>query len=436
MSSLYYGLDGTPGWWTYTPPTNYPAVQTGAPTAADTISFGNSGSQPQFQPGQSVQSGTIGTDFSSVDAMLFSSTSGPWTLVGDHVVASSLYDASESLTIAGNVTTSSFEAPYAVKVTGSLTVQSQMTGGTLFIEPTGTVTLGQNLSAASTTFAFDAGGGKLLAESSTYSYPLYVNFLQVGDVIDFTSLSGLSISEEDAQGITLSGGATPIRLVLNYGLGTALPTGLTTTSDGHGGSLLTIGPPTPPTGISNTSQLGSALKTDSSLLTKLSDSKQANAVANGVQKLDDFITMVTANGNLPGSSNLSIISSANLLLSDTAQFIASPTQANAEVFGKQLGFVVGTVTGAILAAPAAELALATGAPFLAAAIEGAGANIGAVLGYAGANLAINLENAAFSVADGIVSGVGTYQAARATGESPLQALGSALSLESPMHFHL
>src|SRR5690349_23762399 len=65
--------------------------------------------------------------------------------------------------------------------------------------------------------------------------------------------------------------------------------------------------------------------------------------------------------------------------------------------------------------------------------EGAAADLGAVVGLAGATLAINVENAAFDVADGVVRGLGTYQAARATGESPLQALGSTLQL-APISF--
>jgi hypothetical protein len=47
------------------------------------------------------------------------------------------------------------------------------------------------------------------------------------------------------------------------------------------------------------------------------------------------------------TDDLPTISSANLLLADTAQFIDSPTHANAETFGKQLGVVVGTIAGKI-----------------------------------------------------------------------------------------
>jgi hypothetical protein len=179
---------------------------------------------------------------------------------------------------------------------------------------------------------------------------------------------------------------------------------------------------TPPTNVSGISQFSSALKTDLNALSNLPQSAQTNAVANGVQRLDDCVQVGTANGVFGVlTDDLPTISSANLLLADTAQFIDSPTQLNAETFGKQLGAVVGTIAGKILAAPAAELALATGTPTLATLSEGAAADLGAVVGLAGATLAINVENAAFDVADGVVRGLGTYQAARATGESPLQA---------------
>jgi hypothetical protein len=193
---------------------------------------------------------------------------------------------------------------------------------------------------------------------------------------------------------------------------------------------------TPPTNVSDLSQFSSALKTDLNALSNLPQNAQTNAVANGVHRLDDCVTVGTANGVFGGlTGDLATINSVNLLLADTAQFINSPTQLNAETFGKQLGSVVGTIAGKILAAPAAELALATRTPILATLIEGAAADLGAVVGLAGATLAINVENAAFNVADGVVRGLGTYQAARATGESPLQALGSTFQL-TPINFQV
>jgi hypothetical protein len=193
---------------------------------------------------------------------------------------------------------------------------------------------------------------------------------------------------------------------------------------------------TPPTNVTDLSQFSSALKADLNALSNLPQNAQTNAVANGVHRLDDCVTVGTANGVFGGlTGDLVTINSVNLLLADTAQFINSPTQLNAETFGEQLGSVVGTIAGKILAAPAAELALATRTPILATLIEGAAADLGAVVGLAGATLAINVENAAFNVADGVVRGLGTYQAARATGESPLQALASTFQL-TPISFQV
>ena len=91
---------------------------------------------------------------------------------------------------------------------------------------------------------------------------------------------------------------------------------------------------TPPTNVSDLSQFSSALKTDLNALSNLPQNAQTNAVANGVHRLDDCVTVGTANGVFGVlDGDLATITSANLLLADTAQFINSPTQLNAETFG-------------------------------------------------------------------------------------------------------
>lgn len=189
------------------------------------------------------------------------------------------------------------------------------------------------------------------------------------------------------------------------------------------GTIIPYVPPPPNAAAADLS----TLKADAAHLAALPQTTNVKAVENGVTQLGDLITIATLNGVTSGTLGLvSTINSFNTLAADTAKFINSPTQTNTEAFAHQLGSTTGGIIGAVLAAPAAELASVAGGAGLAALVEGSGAVLGSILGDTIATGVIGAENAAFNAADRVVSAAGTFNAAIAAGDSPLMALNAGL----------